>query len=158
MEVFVEKASAVDETLRIQDILGKRVLTKSGAVLGRVKAVHFNKKKYYVEGIVVRKFFKEDKYICITYVNVMTPQAVILSIEPATLFEGCTVVSHDGKKVGTAIKVHRVSETNRVASLTVSRGWFRTMEVRHADIEHLGTSIILSKTYEQLKRDRKSQH
>ena len=156
MEVFVEKSSAVDETLRIQDLLGKRVLAKSGAVLGRVKAVHFDKKKYCVEGIVVRKFFKEDKYVCITYINMITPKAVILSIEPATLFEGCRVVSHDGKKVGTAKKVHRVGETNRVASITVGRGWFRTMKVRYADVEHLGTSIILSKTYEQLKRDRKS--
>jgi len=154
MEVFVEKACEVDETLQIKDVLGKRVLAKSGAVLGLVKAVHINKKNYRVEGIVVRKFFKEDKYICITYINMMTPKSVILSIEPATLFEGCTVVSHDGKKVGTAKKVNRVGNTNRVASLTVSRGWFRTMKVCQANIEHLGTSIILSKTHEQLKRDR----
>ena len=63
MEVFVEKACEVDETLQIKDVLGKRVLAKSGAVLGLVKAVHINKKNYRVEGIVVRKFFKEDKYI-----------------------------------------------------------------------------------------------
>ena len=151
MEVFVEKSSAVDETFQIQDILGKRVLAKSGTVLGRVKAVHISKKNYRVEGIVVRKFFKKDKYICITYINMMTPKSVILSIEPVTLFEGCTVVSHDGKKVGTAKKVHRAGNTNRVASLTVSRGWFRTMKVRNANIEHLGTSIILSKTHQQLK-------
>jgi sporulation protein YlmC with PRC-barrel domain len=156
MEVFVEKASPVDGTLRIQDVLGKRVLAKSGTVLGRVKAVHINKEKYCVEGVVVRRLFKEDKYICITYIHMITPRAVILSIEPATLFEGCSVVSRDGKKVGTVKEMHRVGETNRVASLTVSRGWFRTMEVRYADVEHLGTSIILSKTREQLKRDRKS--
>ena len=158
MEIFIEKASAIDETLKIQDILGKRVLAKSGAVLGRVKAIHFNKGKYFIEGIVIRKFFKEDKYICITYVNSITSKAVILSVEPVTLFEGCDVVSHDGKKVGTAKKVNRVGNTNRVASLTVKRNLFQKMEIPHTNIEHFGTSIILSKTYEQLKSDRKSQH
>ena len=153
MDVFVEKASAVTDTLRIQDVLGKRVLAQSGTVLGRVKAVYLNKKQYCVEGVVVGKLFTEDKYICMTYIDVISSKAVILSIEPATLYEGCAVVSFDGKKLGTVKRVNRVGVTNTVASITVSRGWFRTMDVKHADIKHFGTSILLSKTREQVKRD-----
>ena len=102
---------------------------------------------------VVLEKSTEDKYICMTYIDVISSKAVILSIEPATLYEGCAVVSFDGKKLGTVKRVNRVGVTNTVASITVSRGWFRTMDVKHADIKHFGTSILLSKTREQVKRD-----
>ncbi len=153
MELFIDKANPLDETLKTQELLGKRVITKSGTVLGRVKAIHISKKNYCVQGIVVKKFFRKDKYICITYIHAITLKAIILSIDPVTLFVGCKVISHDGKKIGTVKKVHRIDRTNHISSLTVRCGWFKTINVRHVNIEHLGNSVIISKTYEQIKND-----
>jgi sporulation protein YlmC with PRC-barrel domain len=156
MDSFVYKASSYDETLDARSVIGLRVLTKSGVTFGKVKRVRLNPKTRDFEGVVIARPLNPDAYVCSTYIERITPEAFLLSIEPASLCVGKTVVSSDGKKIGVVKMVVRATQSNDIDSFFINRGWFRKGRIEFTDVKQIGISILLNKTYEQIKRDFKS--
>ncbi len=151
MQEYVTTAKAYAKTRRADGLVGMRVLAKSGSVLGKVRAVLLDPAGRTVQGILVGRLLHENLYITTSYIDRITEKAVLLKIDPASLRKGLQVITSDGKRVGTVIGMHRIKQTNDVHTYVVKRR-FRTFEVAAADVKHIGTSLILKKTYATLKK------
>ncbi len=155
MENYIDKADEYEHTRGAHDLIGKRVLAKSGAVQGRVKEIRLNDKTSNFEGVLVKRRFKSTQYFCKTYIERVTAKAILLSIEPVSQYLKRTVISADGKRIGTVKSIARNDNTNNIRSIIVSIGWTRTTSILAKDIKLLGNSIILKKAYAEIKHDRK---
>lgn len=153
IDKYVENSLLLKETLNAHDLVGLSVLTVSGEVLGRVKEVRLHHTSTVLEGIVVnRGLFRTPCYMCKRYIEKITHDAVLLGIEPVLLYVGRQVVSSDGKVLGEVRKVHRIRQTNGIASLLVKRTFFRKTTIPFSQIKKLGTSIIIKKTYAEASK------
>lgn len=152
MESFVHEGASFEQTRRAKSLLGKRVLSKNGSVFGSVKQVLLDTKNREVQGILVsRSFFRPNTYVSVEYVERLTSQAVILTIDPASLFRGRPVITSDGKRYGTVKDVSRERETNNVVVYFVRRWLFFVYQVPAGEVKKAGKSVVLHKTYEQAK-------
>lgn len=152
MESFLEKAATYEQTRDASDVLGKRVLAKSGSVVGRVKEMRLDSQHRSLEGVLIgRGLFRSSLYVSEEYISRLTPQAVILSIDPAVMLRQRPVVSRDGKRFGTVKDVVREKETNEVAALVVRRRWFWTYEIPVEEFRQTGKAVVLKKSYEQAR-------
>ena len=152
MESFVEQAATYEQTRDATDVVGKRVLAKSGSVVGRVKEVRLDPSHRELEGVLIsRGLLRSSLYVSEEYIGRLTPQAVILTIDPCVLLRGRPVVSSDGKKFGTVKEVERAKETNEVTTYVVRRKWFWTYEVPADEIKHAGKAVVLKKSHDRAK-------
>ena len=152
MESFVDTGVSYEQTRDARSLVGKRVLAKSGSVLGKVKQVLLDTQSKHVQGVLVsRGLLRSSIYLAIEYVSRLTPQAVILSIDPAVLLRGRPVLTSDGKRYGTVKDVAREHETNNVIVYFVRRYYFFVYEVPANEISKAGKSVVLKKTYGQAK-------
>ncbi len=152
MESFIREGPTYEETRPTRVLLGKRVLSKSGDVIGRVVQLRIDTNKRTLEGVVVRKGFIRTMYVCMSYVTRITEQALMLGIDPAALFLGRSAVSADGKKFGTVIALERVNETNEVVSVTVRRYFVQKITIPKEEFSRFGTSLILKSTHDQARK------
>lgn len=153
MEQYIEQGDAYGQTRRLKNILGLRVLSKSGDVLGRVVEVRMDHKRESFEGVLVRMRNLKKVYVNKTYVQKITDEAVLLSITPAIVYKGRKVVSSDGKAFGKAIEVRREGTTNNIEAIIVQRHFVRRVAVPIKDFSKLGASLILKKTYSDAKKE-----
>ena len=151
MEAFVEKADDYVKTRGTYEIIGKRVITPAGVVVGLVKEIRLNLETNECEGILVARRFKQPYYICKTYMDRITAKAVLLSIEPVTLLAGRAVISADGKRIGTVKSIERIGDANKVKSIVAGLGWRRTASIDASEIDKYGVSIILKSTFSDYK-------
>ncbi len=147
MKVFVEKGPPFEETRNARGIVNRRVLTKTGGLLGRVWQVRLRNRM--VEGLLVRRMFRPPVYIGMEYVKQITGDAVLLDIDPV-LYEGRSVITLDGKRVGRVVDVLRKGTSNEVAGFII-RDWWRTKKIMPDDIKSLGPTIMLKELYEQFR-------
>lgn len=153
MESFIREGPTYDSTKAAKSLLGKRVLSKSGDIIGRVWQLRIDPNKRTLEGVVLRRKVFRKIYICMSYVTRITDKALMLGIDPAALFRGRTIVSADGKKFGTAIALERMQETNEVVRVLVRRHLYKKLVVPKEDFSRFGTSLILKKTYDQARKE-----
>ena len=152
MESYVSQANTFEQTRDAKAVLGKRVLAKNGSVVGKVKQVRLDPQHRNLQGVVVsRGLFRSSLYVSEEYISRLTPQAVILTINPACLMRGRVVVSSDGKRFGTVKEVSREQETNNVVVYLVKRYLFWVYELPADEVAKANRSLVLKKTYEQAK-------
>ncbi len=152
MEYLVEKSQSYEQTRDAKGLLSKRVLSKSGSIVGKVREVRLDSQHRELRGVLVsRGLFRPSVYISAEYISRLTPQAVILSIEPAMLFRRRAVISSDGKKFGRVKEVLRERETNNITGFLVRRNVFWTYEVPGSEVRKANKAIMLKKSYEQAK-------
>ena len=153
MESFIREGPAFDDTKPAHNLLGKRVLSKSGDVIGRVTQLRVNTDKRTLEGVVVRRKIFRKLYICMSYVTRITEKAMMLGIDPSALFKGRAVVSSDGKKFGTVKELERKQESNEVTRVIVRRHLYKELAIPKEDFSRFGTSLILKNTYDQARKE-----
>jgi sporulation protein YlmC with PRC-barrel domain len=123
----------------LKGYFGKRVVSKSGIYLGRVKEVLMS--DYTVQGIVVGKLFIDKQYFASTIDKIM------LTIDPVTLMLGKRVYDADGKKLGNVLSIVR-SGANDFSEIQVRKNVIKKpVGVPKADISTTKTNIILNKVY-----------
>ena len=153
IDKYVENSLLLKETRNASDLVGLRVLTVSGEVLGRVKEVRLNPASAVLEGVIVNRGpFRTPCYMCKRYIERITRDAVLLNIEPALLYTGRKVISSDGKLFGNIWEVRRVRQTNEIESLLVKRTFFRKATIPFSQVKKLGISIIIKKTYAEASK------
>jgi len=153
IDKYVENSLLLKETRNAHDLVGLRVLTISGEVLGRVKEVRLHHTSTILEGVIVnRGLFRAPCYMCKRYIERITHDAVLLSIEPVLLYVGRQILSSDGKMFGKVREVRRVRQTNEIESFLVKRTFFRKATIPFNQVKKLGTSIIIKKTYAEASK------
>jgi sporulation protein YlmC with PRC-barrel domain len=139
--IISPKKEPVTTIQGVTKILGRKVLSKTGDVVGKV--VDIVPKGKEIAGIVCKKRLKKT-FIDIQYVADLYTNSVMLNIDPATRYEGMQVFNADGEKLGKVIEVNRTTATNAYKSLTVKKNMFTKKNKIAADkVESAHKNIIL---------------
>jgi sporulation protein YlmC with PRC-barrel domain len=153
MEQIKHKNLAFEETVEMQSLIGKKVLSKDGKRIGKVKSFHLHPKDLTVEGFKVDPgWFEADHYIGGNYVDKITDEAIILSMVPVTEYVGLIVHDADGKKIGKIKAVNRSKKTNKLLSVTVDSAHHdEDLQISSDYISAIGHSVMLKEKLEDLK-------
>ena len=148
IQEIIEKEAPLEHTLNLKDLIGIRVISKRGKVVGKVSQFRLNANNMEIEGILVsRGIFKKPFYVGKSYLKQISNDAIILNIEPANLLKGIKVVTSDGKILGKVKEVIRKGDTNIVEGIVVSSLFKKRKTIKASFIERLGQSIILKPNY-----------
>lgn len=143
----------VEKTVNLKKILWSRVLSKNGFRVGWVKSVQMNPDKVAVEGIVVsRGAFHKSLYIGKEYIDHLSDEAVILTIDPPMLLKGKKVVTYEGEVVGKVKEVMRKGTSSDVESILVHSFGRGSFTVPVNAVKSGGQSIILRQNYDVPKK------
>ncbi len=142
-----------DHTIDMQKVLGKRMISKNGLLVGRVSQVRLARDGFGVEGALVsRGFFSAKLFIGVGYFDRLTEDSIVLKIDPFLLSKGLKIVSSEGEVVGKVIDFVRTGNSNDLDALIV-KGFMRgTFNVPISSVKSVGYSIILKPNYEFPKK------
>ena len=142
----------ISKTVNFKKLLGARVLSTDGLVVGRVKEIRIDSKSMDLQGIVVsRGIFFQPLYIGRSYFEKVSNDAAILNIDPFVLLKGRNVITLDGKKIGKVNVITRSDDSNDIKSIIV-RSLFKEFNVPADSIKLIGKSIILKLGYDGAKK------
>jgi sporulation protein YlmC with PRC-barrel domain len=139
------KSLSLSEAPDIRDILGKKVLTKDGKNIGKIRTIRIDPKDLTIEGIEVDTgLFKIDQYFGKNYIKTLTEQGAILKITPIDDIVGLTVYDSTGKTVGKIKSIKRSKKTNKLLSITMYSNLYKEDITIDADyIASCGVNCIL---------------
>jgi len=145
MKETKHKSLSLSEAQDIRDVLGKKVLTKDGKNIGKIRTIRIDPKDLTIEGIEVDTgIFKIDQYFGKNYIKTITEQGAILKITPVDDIVGHTVYDSTGKSVGEIKSIKRSKKTNRLLSITMYSDLYKDNVTVDADyIANCGESCIL---------------
>ena len=128
----------------VRSYLGKKVISKSGNVVGKVFDVLFLGNT--ITGIIVVKKISK-LFLGKEFLNV-SEDAVMLSIDPVTALEGKRVFDADGKKMGKVKEVIRKGNTNTLSAIMIKKNFYSSaIKIPKDDIDISKKNIILKKVY-----------
>jgi ribosomal 30S subunit maturation factor RimM len=125
----------------VTKILGRKVLSKTGDVVGKIVEIVPEGKE--ISGIVSKKGFKKT-FIDMQYIADLYTNSIMLNIDPATRYEGMQVFDATGKKLGKVVEVHRTTATNSYNALYIKKNMFsKRKKMDSAKVESAHKNIIL---------------
>jgi sporulation protein YlmC with PRC-barrel domain len=139
------KSLSLDKSIDIRDVFGKKVLSKDGKNIGKIRTIRIDPKDLTIEGIEVDTgLFKLDQYFGKNYIKTITEQGAILKITPVDDILGHIVYDSTGKSVGEIKSIKRSKKTNRLLSITMYSDIYKGDITVDADyIASCGVSCIL---------------
>ena len=153
MEEVFEKTKSFEQTINLRRIIGVKVLTERGFSIGRVVQLRIGPNMKNIEGILIKRgIFGPLVFFGATYLDKLTPEGIVLNMEPAILLRGRKVVTYDGEVIGSIREIVRFGGTNDIKNLVVHSFLRGTFNVPIAEIKSLGKSIILKNTYNAPKK------
>jgi len=148
MESIKNNTLPFKDTIEVSEVLGKKVLTKDGKNIGKVKSVHIHPRDLTVEGIVIDPgFFDANQYMGAEYISSITDEGVVLKIHPVTDYVGVKVFDFTGKEIGKVKEVNRSKQTNTLYSILVSREGKEDVLIRADYIAAAGKNIVLREPF-----------
>lgn len=143
--IISSKTTTLDETKSLVSLLGKRVLSKSGEITGKITDVITTNEK--IIGIMVtgsqkqfigKEFFKYD-----------AEDSIILTIDPVTLMIGKQVFDSEGKKLGNVIDIKRENADNNYTAIIIKKTLIsKKILIPKKHIEVARKNILLNVPYE----------
>ncbi|MBI2448961.1 PRC-barrel domain-containing protein [Candidatus Pacearchaeota archaeon] len=152
MEEVFDKTTSFDETINIRKIIGVRVISENGHTIGRVTQARINPNTKSFEGVVVRKGLFRKIYIGKNYFETLSPEGVILVIEPSILLKGEKVIAYDGEVIGKVKSIDRVGKTNTIKSITVHSFLRGSFSISVDYIKSIAKNILLKENYNAPKK------
>ena len=152
MKEIKHKSLALNKSSDIREVLGKKVLTKDGKNIGKIRTVRIDPKDLTIEGIEVDTgLFKIDQYFGKNYIKTLTDQGAILKITPIDEIVGHTVYDSTGKNVGEIKSIKRSKKTNRLLSITIYSDLYKDNVTIDADyVASCGESCILKESIKDI--------
>ena len=148
MESIKHNTLPFKDTIEVSEVVGKKVLTKDGKNIGKVKSVHIHPRDLTVEGIVIDPgFFDANQYMGAEYISSITDEGVVLKIHPVTDYVGLKVFDYTGKEIGKVKEVNRSKQTNTLYSILVSRKGKEDVLIRADYIAAAGKNIVLREPF-----------
>ena len=151
-ELVITNELKPENTIDASDLLGKKVLSKSGHVIGRIHQIRINQKNFGIEGITVKRGFSRKIYIGYGYIYSISDKAVILNIELSLLLKSKVVVDYHGKILGKVKEIIRKGDKNDIDKIIVQKFLRKDMEVPIHSIKTISKSIILKESYNVKQR------
>jgi len=153
MENIIDNNSPFEATMRMDSMMGNKVLSSKGCIVGKVAQIRICPKSLELEGILVKRGkFKEPIFFGKTYFKKLSTESVILSIEPSVLILGRKVITHEGQVLGKVRDIKRKVQTNDIQSITVKPLLRKSLTVLEDSIKSAGTSVILKESYHVPKK------
>jgi sporulation protein YlmC with PRC-barrel domain len=151
MVVIKHTSLPIEKTIKLSEILGKKVISSGGQKIGSIGDIHIHPERLSVEGITVGKgVFAESDYIGSSYIKSLTREGAMLNIVPSTRIEGLDVYDVFGKKIGKVKSVNRSRKTNQIVSVAVA-GSSGEQVITKRMIHEIGKNIVLNKFYKKKK-------
>lgn len=148
MENIKHNTLPFKDTIELSDVVGRKVLTKDGKNIGKVKSVHMHPKDLTIEGIVIDPgFFDAYQFIGASYIDSMTGEGIVLNILPVTEYVGVKVFDFTGKEIGKVKEVNRSNQTNNLLSILVNRDGKEDVVIRADYIATAGKNIVLKEPF-----------
>jgi sporulation protein YlmC with PRC-barrel domain len=143
------KETDINSSVNVRKLIGKRVLSKGGTIVGRISEVRLNKDDMELEGIVVEH---EENQIFIgkSYFSTLSSESVILNVELSILLIGKKVITLDGRVLGKVIIVNRKGSSNEIENLIV-RNWWRKYLIPEEEIKQIASSVTVKRKYDGTK-------
>ena len=145
IEETKHKSLPLNKTAEVKEIIGKKVLSKDGKNIGKIKTIRIDPVDLTIEGIEVDTgLFKVDEYYGKNYIKTLTEQGAILKINPIEDVIGLTVYNSTGQNVGEVKDVKRSKKTNKLISITIYSDLYKENITIDADyISSCGDGCIL---------------
>jgi len=144
IKIYNSKAKKIDLESGLKKIIGKKVLTKDGSILGKVKEIISKQDK--IEGIIVKT--KRKIYIDLSYIEDLYSDSVMLKINPVEKLISMQVFDKDGVKIGKVKTVERTSTTNVLKAIYVKKNILsKIRKIPASEIDVDSKNVILNKTY-----------
>ena len=142
------------ETISMKKMMGKRVLSHHGKVIGSISQIRLHPRILKVEGIIVRQgIFKRPLYIGHSYISKFSEESIVLNIEPSVLVKNRQVITHDGESIGRVKQVVRKGLTNDVKELIVKGNLLhKRISIPIDSIASIGNSVMLKANYNVKKK------
>jgi len=148
METIKHNTLPFKDTIEVSDVVGRKVLTKDGKEIGKVKSVHIHPRELTIEGIVIDPgFFDANQFIGAGYIGSMTDEGIVLNIVPVTEYMGVKVFDFTGKEIGKVKDVNRSKQTNTLLSILVDRSGKEDVVIRADHIATAGNNIVLKEPF-----------
>jgi len=147
VENIIKGDLQIEKTLDIGGLTGKRVLSKTGYVVGRIYEIRINPQNMKIEGILVKSASGRLLYIGESYIDRVTNEAIILNIEVTVLLREKKVITGDGRIIGKVRKTMRKGDTNELESIIIGAFLKRDIEIPKSAIKTINKSIILNEGY-----------
>ncbi len=152
MKETKHKSLSLNEAPDVRDIIGKKVLTKDGKNIGKIRTIRIDPKDLTIEGIEVDTgLFRIDQYFGKNYIKTITEQGAILKITPVDDIVGHTVYDSTGKSVGEIKGIKRSKKTNKLLSITMYSDLYKEDVTIDSDyIASCGESCILKESIKDI--------
>ena len=151
-DLIISKATLPEQTLNASNLIGLKVLAKSGLIVGRLREVRLDVSTNKVEGFIVSRGLKKPLYIGREYVNKVSSSAIILNMMPNVFLKGKKVISAKGKVIGTIKKINRRNNTNVLINIIVHSFLRKDLVIPSNAIKTVGKSIVLKDSYNEKQK------
>ncbi len=143
--IIKHKSANTKNTVDITKIIGKKVLSKSGKMMGFIETLQVNPKKLTIEGIWIDKgLIDTPDYIGSNYISRLNGKGAILHIDPITEVKGKIVYDSKGRKIGKVSSVNRTKKTNSLSAIIIDRGLIKKpLKLSVSKIKNIGKNIML---------------
>lgn len=148
-ENVTRKEAQIEKTINIKRLIGKRVLSDGGAIVGSISEIRLNPNGFDLEGIVVSSAVGAI-YVGKSYFSTISDYSVILNTELSLLVKGRKVLTIDGKTLGSVKKVNRKGTTNEIESLLVGNFWKKYL-IPVSSVKQIASSVLIKAKYNDTK-------
>lgn len=142
--IIIFSQEGMGDHYKLKEILGRKVISHKGLVIGRVSDVGFTRKRvlgFYVSGIF-KKYF-----VSMNYVDAFSGESLMLTIDPVTNIKGKLVFDKEGKKLGKVVEIKRPSFENKITEIYVKKNIFtKPIAINVNDLDVVDKNVILNKT------------
>lgn len=153
LDITLKGAVPFEKTINLKEVLGRKVISKNGRIVGRIHEIRMADNGTHVAGVIIsRGLFKSKIFLSEGYINRLTEDSIVLNIDPFVLFKNLKVVSSEGEIIGKVVDFVRGDNTNDVVTMIV-KGFMRgKFNVSSSFVKSVGYSIILKQNYEPPKK------
>ncbi len=152
VDIIQKNDSSMNKTVNFRKLLGAKVLSAEGIIVGRVREIRIDPKSMDLQGILIsRGIFQLPLYVGRSYFEKVSNDAAILNIDPFVLLKDKKVITFDGKVIGRIKEIFRYDETNDIKSIIVGT-LFKKFNIPSENIKLIGKSVILKLSYDGAKK------
>lgn len=148
-QYVTRKEADIEKTADVRKLIGKKVLSEGGTIVGRISEVRLSTVGFDLEGVVVSTNVGTI-YIGRSYFSTISDHSVILNTELSLLVKGRKAITIDGKVLGRVKQVNRKGTTNEIESLMVGSFWKKYL-VPVSAIKQIASSVLLKLKYDETK-------
>ena len=144
---------SLNKTVNLKKLIGKRVLSKGGTIIGKILEIRISPINLNIEGILVRgSIIKKPMYIGRSYFSHLSSEAVILNIEVSVLIKNKQVIDSKGKIIGRVKEVVRKGTRNEFKGVYVRSLFSWKFFIPESEIEYVNKSVVLKPNYHATKK------